>query len=452
MNPRERRFVLTLSAAHATSHVFRRLVPPLLPVWAVVFGYPLWKLGLLAGVFSLGSGLGQTPMGVLSDRYDRRYILPAGVALAASGYVAFALLPFLSLDALTVTVAGRTETVEFLAMLSVLFVGGVGTAALHPTGYPLLSENVSPERKGRALGWWGSASKFGDALAPAMIGVLLLTVAWRSALLVIALGGIAVAVGLYVLLGSYETRPPKVVASEAGDDADGADEGANDEGGLDLFTGDRRRYVYPIAAIFVFFAVRMMASGGVNVFIPEFVTSVYGFSLSVAGFVITPESTASFYYSALLVTAGVAQLGTGELVDRFDHRFVLLAFLGTATVVLALLATTILSPLLLFGALVVLGASMWGLNPARDALISEITPADREGRTFGYLWTGALVVGSVSPVFIGYVGEVAGLQQAFGILAVVTVVSALPIALLLSERVYRRTPPSETDPSSPADD
>jgi MFS family permease len=87
---------------------------------------------------------------------------------------------------------------------------------------------------------------------------------------------------------------------------------------------------------------------------------------------------------------------------------------------------------------------MWGLNPARDSLISEITPADREGRTFGYLWTGALVIGSASPVIVGYVGELAGLQQAFALLAGVTVLSAVPIALLLSPRVYRREPRGET--------
>lgn len=431
----ERGFVLTLSGAHAVSHVFRRLLPPMIPVWALAFGYPLWKLGLLAGAFSLGSGLGQTPSGVLSDRYDRRYLLPAGLALAGTSYVVFALVPGLGLAHTMVTAAGYTATVEFLLMLLAVFVGGTGTSVLHPAGYPLLSENVDPSRKGRALGVFGSASKFGDALAPALVGALLLVLAWPAVLGLIGSLGVVYAAGLFVALGAYETRPPQR-------------QDAGPEEPVDVWGGDRRLFIYPILAIFLFFAVRMVAAGGVNVFIPEFITSVYGFSLTVAGVEVTPTSVASFYYAALLVTAGATQLATGALVDRFDHRKVLLAFLGTATVLLVVLATTVLSPALLFLVLLGLGGSMWGLNPARDSLISEITPAEREGRTFGYLWTGALVIGSASPVIVGYVGELAGLQQAFALLAGVTVLSAVPIALLLSPRVYRRDPRGEIVPEA----
>jgi MFS family permease len=434
MKTAERRFVLTLSGAHAASHVFRRLLPPLIPVFVLAFGYPLWQLGLLAGAFSLGSGLGQTPIGVLSDRYDRRYILPAGLALVGGCYVLFALIPGLGLSQVTITGAGYATSLEFLLMLLVVFVGGTGTSVLHPTGYPLLSENVSPERKGRALGWFGGASKFGDALAPAMVGVLLLVLAWPAVLIIIGSIGVVYAGLLFVTLGNYQTRP----RLNRGDTADKE---------VDVWHSDRRLYIYPILAIFLFFAIRMIAAGGVNVFIPEFITSVYGFTLTVFGFKVTAASVASFYYSALLFVAGLTQLATGELVDRFDHRKVLLSFLGVATLVLALLATTILSPTLLFLTLLLLGASMWGLNPARDSLISEITPADREGRTFGYLWTGGMVIGSVSPVIVGYIGDTAGLQQAFAMLAAVTVLSAIPIALLLSPRVYLR----ETTPRSPVE-
>jgi MFS family permease len=436
MEPAERRFVLTLSGAHAASHVFRRLLPPLIPVFVLAFGYPLWQLGLLAGAFSLGSGLGQTPVGMLSDRYDRRYILPAGLALVGGCYVVFALIPGLGLAAATLTVAGYETSLEFLLMLAVVFVGGTGTSVLHPTGYPLLSENVAAERKGRALGWFGGSSKFGDALAPAMVGVMLLVLAWPSVLLIIGSVGVVYAGVLFVTLGSYQTQP-RLNREETADEE------------IDVWHSDRRLYVYPIVAIFLFFAIRMIAAGGVNVFIPEFITSVYGFTLTVFGVEITAASVASFYYSALLFTAGVTQLFTGELVDRFDHRKVLLGFLGVATLLLALLATTIFSPAVLFLTLLLLGASMWGLNPARDSLISEITPADREGRTFGYLWTGGMVIGSASPVIVGYIGDTAGLQQAFGVLAAMTVLSAIPIALLLSPRVYlRKTPtrsPAEAD-------
>lgn len=164
-----------------------------------------------------------------------------------------------------------------------------------------------------------------------MVGALLLVTAWPSVLVLIGSLGVVHAAALFVALGAYET-----------DQSDEPDED------VDVWTADRRLYVYPILAIFLFFAIRMVAAGGVNISTSEFITSVYGFTVTVLGFEVTAASVANFHYSALLVTAGATQLVTGRSVDRYDHRKVLLAFLGTATLVLAPLATTILSPPLLF--------------------------------------------------------------------------------------------------------
>lgn len=432
----EWRFVLTLSGAHSMSHVFRRLLPPLIPVLALAYGYQLWELGLIVGAFSLGSGLGQTPLGMLSDRHDRRLLISAGIALVGACYVGFTLTPLLG-NGVVGHLGGVAVDAQFAGMVVVMFVGGIGTSALHPTGYPLMTANVDPSRKGKAFGAFGSAAKLGDGVAPLAIGILLLWTGWRTILLLIGAFGIVYAVGLYVVLGRYRTRPLARPPSEPGtDDA------------VSVWRQDRRRYVYPLLAMFCFFAVRMVATGGVNVFIPQFITSVYGYSFSVLGVAVTPTSTASFFYSALLITAGITQLGTGELVDRFDGRLVLLAFLAAGTAMLLVLGFVYLGPGLLFVVLILLGGSLWGMNPARDAIISQISPTDREGRTFGYLWTGAMVIGSVSPVFIGYLGEVAGLQSAFQLLAVVTVLSMVPIASLFSDRVYLASPrPSEASGS-----
>jgi MFS family permease len=103
---------------------------------------------------------------------------------------------------------------------------------------------------------------------------------------------------------------------------------------------------------------------------------------------------------------------------------------------LAVLAEFVFSPLALFPVLLLLGGSLWGLNPARDAIVSDIAPPEREGRTFGYLWTGALVLSSGSPAVVGWIGDAAGLRRAFLLVAGLVVLSAIPIGLLLSDRVY----------------
>ena len=431
MANQERSFALMISGAHGMDHFLKRVLPPLIPIWAVAFGFPLWKLGILLGARSFGSAIGQAPMGNLSDHYDRRFILPAGIALIGLSLTVFTALPDIGFLEFETSLAGTRLSGQFVGMLSTMIILGIGSSTLHPTGYPLISQNVSETRKGRVLGMWGSARTFGDGLAPAVVGVALLVTGWRSILAGFGVIGVVYAGYLFISLKPFETRPTRQVG--AGTESEEVDEFSAP------WRADRRLYVYPMLAILAAFVLQLVATTGTTVFLPEFINSTYGYSFSVAGFAITPASTASFYYSALLLTAGIVQLGTGNLVDRYDHRKVLLGFLAIGSVMLSVFATISFSPIFLFAVLLLLGASLWGLNPARDAIVSDIAPAEREGRTFGYLWTGALLISSASPAVIGYIGDVASLRQAFLVLAGVVSLSMIPIALLLSNRVYLDT-------------
>lgn len=430
MDRREWLFAFVISGVHGVDHLLKRVFPPLIPIWAAAFGYPLWKLGLILGAHTLGSALGQAPMGVLSDQYDRRYLLSAGMGVMGFGVLILAGVPFVNTSVAQFTVVGYAFDGQLVAMLGAMLIAGIGSSTVHPTGYPLITSNVSEANKGKVLGMWGSASKFGDGLAPAAVGVMLIALEWTTILSAFGVLAVLFTVGLFVVLGTFDTEP---VDPDSGTAEPTASE------------TDSRTYRYPMIAIFVYFTVQIMAANGVTVFLPEFITSIYGFTVSAFGTSLTPESTASFYYSSLLIVAGVAQLGTGELADRYDYRKLIIGYLLVATGALSVLSMVALTPVSLIVVLVILGASLYSLNPARDALVSDIAPAEREGRTFGYLWTGALVAASASPPIIGYVAETAGLRTAFGILAGVVLLSAIPIALLLNTRVYTDTPGSTVE-------
>lgn len=424
MDGREWRFAVLTSGAHGVDHLMKRVFPPLVPVWAVAFGFPLWKLGLLLGARSFGSALGQAPMGHLSDRFDRRVMLPAGIALKGCSFLVLAALPSLAAAEVRVaTLAGTPVTGQFLGMALAMVAVGLGSSTLHPVGYPLITRNVTDDSKGKALGMWGSARAFGDGSAPALVGAALLVAGWEPILAGFGLLGVGYAGYLFVVLGAFDTRPTSETAAESPTTSS-------------LLGGDRRRFLYPMLAVFAAFTFQIVATTGANVFLPEFVASEYGYRFSLAGIDVIPEATASFYYSALLLTAAVVQLGTGELIDRYDERTVLVGFLLAATGVLLTLAAGQFSPPALLAVLVLLGASLWGLNPARDAIVADIAPAAHEGRTFGYLWTGALLVASTAPVAVGYVGDAVGLRVAFAVLAGIVLCSAVPIAALRSDRVY----------------
>ena len=428
---REWAFAVLMSTSHGAQHFFARLLPPLIPVLAVKLSLPLWKLGLLISVYSLLSGVAQTPMGILSDTYDRRYILPPGLGLMGVGYLAFGIAPTVGAMFPALRLPGYTFTGPFVVMCVGMAISGIGASVTHPTGYPLITANVGEDKKGKTLGLWGSAAKVGDAAAPALVGVLVLVFVWNEILLLFGVLGIVFAAAVFVLLGvdEIETLPPEH-ESKTDDDTTDADE-------TTVWETDRRLFVYPMLAVILFFTTRTIATNGVNAFVPVFITDTYGYSFRYFGLNMNPESFANFYFSALLLTAAGVQLVTGGLTDAYDHRKILVGFLGLATVALVLLSFFTLSPLPLFVVLLLVGAGLWGLNPARDALISQLSPPEREGRTFGYLWTLTQVMGSLSPIVIGYIADVSGVQDSFKYLAVATSLSALAVLLLFSERVYR---------------
>ena len=421
MNRDQRTFAVTMSGVHGLDHLSKRLFPPLVPVWAVAFGLPLWQLGVVLGAHTLGSAVGQAPIGHLADRRDRRRLLALGVALIGVGTAAVGATPLVRGG----SVAGFDAA--FLALSTATLAAGVGSSAIHPTGYPLISANVPEAARGKVLGMWGSAARFGDGSAPALVGVLLLVVAWPAILVGVGGAIVAASVVLLVVLREFDTTPTAT--------ADRADR--------DDVTRDRRTFVYPFAAVTLYFAVQIAATNAVTVFLPQFLTATYDLGGAVAGVSLTAESSASFYYAGLLLFAGAFQLATGELVDRYDPRRVLLVFLAVGAATLGALAVVPLSRVGLLAVLLVLGASLWGLNPARDRLVDAIAPAGGEGKTFGYLWTGTLLVSAAAPPLVGLVGDRAGLRAGFGLLAVVVLLSALPVIALLSDRVYR--PAGETD-------
>ncbi len=433
-------FGLIIASVHAGQHLFFRLLPPLIPILVVDLETTLWQLGLLVTINMFTGGLFQAPMGVLSDRYDRLLLLIPAFFAMATGYLIFAVAPLLGPALPILSLGGHLFDGVYQIMAVGMVVAGIGYSAIHPVGYPLISANVSASNKGTVLGMWGSASKIGDAGAPLLIGVCILFFAWEWIVVGISLFGFCFAGYLFLVFrtDTYDTQPPAPRA-----------EGPDLNDGVSDWRTNPRRFLVPMAVVVCSSLCILFAGNGLMTYTAVFVTDVYAYSVSIRGLELQPASIANFYFGVLLISGAVSQLIVGALADRFDYRAVLLALLGISTVGLLVVSLVPLSPFLLFGAFVLLGATLFGLNPARDALISMITPAAYEGRTFGYIWTIALVGSSAYPVLIGYLADTIGLRASFGVLAIGTVGGFVCIGLLYTPYVYRPRvkPTSSVEPS-----
>jgi EmrB/QacA subfamily drug resistance transporter len=100
--------------------------------------------------------------GALGDRYGRKRVLLAGIALFALASMLCAFAPGLWL-----LVAGR--------MLQ-----GTGAAMLLPNSLAILGATFQGDRRGRAIGIWAAAGAAAGAIGPLLGGWLIDTVDWRA--------------------------------------------------------------------------------------------------------------------------------------------------------------------------------------------------------------------------------------------------------------------------------
>lgn len=417
-------FAILMAAVHGIQHLFFRLVPPLIPVLVVNLDSPLWQIGFLVSIYTFAGGLFQAPMGILADRMDRTFILVPSIGFMALGYLVFGFGSLYGEILPTLFVTGYPFTGSYQLMAVGMLIAGLGHSMIHPAGYPLMTANVSPNNKGTMFGIWGSAAKFGDATAPILVGLFILVFAWERIVVGLSMFGLFFALALFGIfrLMDFDTLPPK-------NDIEGTTETPD-------WFGDLRVFVLPMGVIMLFFLFIVFAANGLSTFVPVFITDVYGYSFTVFGTNFGTESVANFYFSIMLICGGVSQLVMGSLSDRLDHRLVLIGAMTMTTGGMVALTYLVLSPLPLLFVLALIGTGVFGLNPARDALISDITPKAYEGRIFGYIWTIALVVGSTYPVIIGYLADIVGIRASFSYIALASLLGIGCITLLFSQRIY----------------
>ena len=405
----DRKVIGLISAAHFVSHFYILLLPPIFGLVKAEFGVSYTALGLALTAFNLVSATMQTPTGFLVDRIGPRAILTGGLLLGAAAIVLAALVP------------------NYYVLIGAFALLGLANTVYHPSDYAILSETVSGGRIGQAFSIHTFSGYIGSGVAPAVILFFTAAWGWRSAWLVAACVGVAVALLLMAqghLLSVRRAHASAPTAATARPDA------PSGEGWRLLFSA-------PILRNLLFFALLAMANGGLQNFSVVALGALHG----------TPASAANVALSGFLLLSAAGVLIGGYIADRTRHheRVAALCFAATSTMVV-LIGWIDLTTMLLVAVMSIGGLMNGIIQPSRDMIVRSVTPQGSFGKVFGFVSTGFNIGGTVSPLLYGWLMDRGDPQYiflfivGFILLALVTVITRPKPAGLRADAVRDAAP------------
>lgn len=398
---RDAAVIALVGVAHATSHLFHLLLPPLFPLLMPDFGFGYTEAGLLMTVFFAISGIGQAFAGIVVDRHGARRVLMAGVGL-------------LALSGVLLSAASG-----YVGLVAAVALAGVGNSVFHPADFALLNKKVSPARLGYAFSVHGLSGNLGWAIGAAISGTALAWWGWRGA-------GLAAALVAALTVSALAVARPLL--------DDGPKVGAGGTAAAGPVFGFLRVGVVWLA--FLFFLLITAAFGGLQSFSAPVLGGIYGLSPGVAVAALT---------GYLLGSAGGMIAGGFVAVRVHSHDRTVSLALGMAALFALLVSTGLPPPWSVLPLMAGIGIGVGLAGPSRDLLVrraaTDAVPGGKAspafGRVYGFVYSGLDVGLALGPVAFGMLLDAGGRD---GVLPGVALLQILAVVTVLA--MGRRVSPA----------
>ena len=402
MDRNDRSIVGFLMAGHAMVHVYELSIPILMTVWLLEFSATAALLGTVVSVGYGLFGVGALPGGLLVDRYGSRTLVVACLAGMGASFLLLSAAP------------------GVVGIAAALGVWGLSASVYHPAGLTLISNGVS--ERGRGFAYHGMAGNAGIAGGPLATAILLVAFEWQTvAILLAAPALLAAVVGLRI---DFDPR----AAVDAGDTA--SDGGSADRGAPTSLAGfvaeSRALFTAGFALVFVIVSLDGLYYRGVLTFLPgllgDFLTAAVG---DVRPGIFAPDSPlaeefdlAGYLYAGLLTVGIGGQYVGGRLTERIEpDRGLILVLSALAAIAVAFVPAARLGLGGLLAASVVLGFTLFSIQPLTQATIAKYSVPDSRGLSFGYTYLAIFGVGALGAAVSGTVLTYASASVMFLVLA-----------------------------------
>ncbi len=335
---------------------------PMVPFTFSLFVAPLqgefgWNREAISNAFAIAAltvAAVSPALGTLLDRVPPRRVILPSILVFAAAMASLALL--------------RGHIAQYYLSYLLLGIVGNGTAQL---SYSRSVLTWFRKRRGLALAIVLSGSGTGSILLPIIAQHVISTHGWRSAYL--ALGAIAL-IGFPLTALFVRNRPVKSATATSSERSVGV--------GPALRTPSF--WIILVAVMFSAFSMNAIIAHLAAILVGRGVTA----------------TNAALALSALGVSAIVARLFTGHLLDRLPAPFVALAVLLVAATGAAIVAYAATSWIGIVGA-ILMGAGSGSEADVIPYMIAEYFGRKRFATLYGLSWTAYAIGGAIGPILMG---------------------------------------------------
>ena len=356
---REVQAISLIGFAHMLSHLYWIALAPIAPAMMESFGISAFEWGLSLGVFSVTTGLFQTPMGLVVERVGGRRVLIFGLLLNAAAF--FAIGFFAS---------------SYWMLVALMAIAGIGNSVFHPADYSLLDASVDGNRIGRAFSIHNFSGQIGFIVGAPVAGLFLYFSDWRGAMMALGLLGMATTL-LLVIFGGCITEGTKVKKkTPIGDSL------------RDLLTSR------PVMLFFAFYVFSSLGNFGVTQFSVLAFQPMYGLEAVAVVAALTAYQVGTLI---LILPGGLL----ADKIERFD--VVMLVGFGIAAAATFLVGTGVMPFWAVVGTLCLAGAMRGGVNATRDVAVRRVIEHLPVGTVFAFVSTGFTVGQAIGGMVYGYI-------------------------------------------------
>ena len=389
--------IMLVGLAHGSSHFFQLVLPSLYVSLAAAFDLDFARLGMLASIFFVVSGLCQVASGFVVDKVGGRAALWFGISLFA-------------LSAALIALSDGYTTLVIAAVI-----GGLGNAVFHPADFYILNHRVAPNRLGHAFSAHNLTGTLGWALAPVFVASITLAFGWQAAawgVMLLMLVILAVTIAGRRLLDAGQVmhglvHPTSQSSSKASSfEKDASLVTSKSTSGLTVGSTNPAKSSPPIPpnvlvtlltspallGAFLFFCCLTISLSAVQNYTIPILSGMYGFS------VMTASTALSFY----LIGQACGLIAGGFLVSpSMRSESIVFGSLVMAAFFIFVLAMGWI-PVSLAVPMVGLAGFCSGLSgPSRDMLVRRVTPKKSVGSVYGLVYSGLDVGSALGPLLFG---------------------------------------------------